>query len=556
MTSSLFKFKVILIVSMLSMLIPTLCSALYVVPDARSSTVKQLAQSEQLALLVYGGFDDPQNDRKELITLYNLVRTYCSKVSLIRLDDYHKGMLDGTQYIFLAGVREDKPNAELASDLKSFGGVISWIGGGIESYASYGINAGFAITDYSNEIVEMQYTFNTGEADRQTILLGKPGFVPQLTVTDQQTVQTVGEISDGVNKFPYAVHSSNVWNITTYGQGGADGAVFRDMMSRVFTKPLAQTPHVYIKLANVSPLINLAKLEETGLWLGEQGVSFMIELRPVFVNLEYKPMISFFETVKQLQKQGGTAVLQNLQGWSPPDEWQADIESVSATNEKPELVQEKLMDTSLHAYLLHNIYPLALSGPPDIIFDPGFTGVLGYFSTFVQSGSWQGYARDLTPADAWTGVFLNEIRSAEGSGINDTAIELPEEFASLRGTNGATVIKFDSTEDWKGLKEAVLYLKQIGATFEDLRKVNSHVQFGDTRIDIESGHITVNGKVFDGEKLIDTSGLVEVVPPTSAVNKRVKQTMLFILGLAGVFVLMFVVALFASKRIDRKKYMG
>jgi hypothetical protein len=520
----------------------------HVVSGKQAGTGAQAAAADQSAVLLYGSFEELENGRTELMSLYSLLRGYCTKVSLVRLEDYQSGLLSEAQVVFIAGAVHEKLQDKLGQDLQSFGGTITWIGGGLELYAKYGLLRGFQVSGYTNDFGKVSYRFSGGNGTEETILIGQTRFAPKLEITDASLVQVFGTLTDGARNYPYALRSGKVWQISLFGNDGANGRVFRDLLSRVFEREPYAAPQVYIKLTDISPFADFAKLEESAEWLRDQGVPFIVELRPVFMNTDYEHMENFFQMVRGLQQRGGAPVLGNLIGWNPPDEWQPYIEGYSPKTEAT-TVPEKLIHTAISAYMQHHIYPAAFSGPPDLLFDPELTDVTAYFSTFIQSSAWKGYARDRGPDTAWKGTYIpNLTRAPEGT----------ENLVQPQLSKGeiAGVLSFDGSTEGEQLKEAVLYLKKIGATFNDLLRLDSRITFEDKQIEISRGIVTVNGKrPFDEEGNVVSEAAEETLAELSGVNKRIKQTMFFVFIVAGVFIAFFVIAFIAGKKIDRKKHL-
>ncbi|TXK72365.1 hypothetical protein [Paenibacillus sp. N3.4] len=528
----------------------SLGKAMYVVPDKESSSVKQ---GDPSAILLYGGYDNPQEGRQELMTLYSLIRGYCSKVSLVRIDNYRSDLLDNAQYVFLAGMSQEQVRTDIGLDLQKFSGVIGWIGGGIERYANYGLMTGFAVDGYTSKFAELHYPFRLiNRKVGESLLIGQRGLTPKLRSLDEQNVSTYGSLSDGTRSYAYALRSGNVWCVATFAKEGTDSPVFRDLLSRMFNKP-AETPRVFVKLNQVSPFIDFAKLEAEAKWLNGQGVPFIVELRPIFVNTDLPQMQRYYQTLQHVQEWGGTPVLGNLLGWKLPDEWQSDISGYLSIAGVDTMTPAKLMDASLQAYLQNHIYPVAFSGPPDLLFDPELSGVLNYFSMYVQNGAWQGYSRDMLPEQTWKGTFIPDITSVKQDidNIDQRSIMVPD----LTQAEQPAVLDFDSTTEEDRLHAVVLHLKETGVGFVNLGRKDSRVTFGDTHIAVSNGILTVNDKrPADLSNQVISGGGGENPTAISGTNKRIKQTMYFVLILAGLFVGLFIVAFIAGKRINRKKH--
>lgn len=552
MTFNSFPIRIICLVVMLSVLWTSPCSA---GTDGTQLLSGASVKADQSVVLLYGSFDDPPNGRKELMALYSLLRSYSSKVSLVQVDDYRSGMLKGAHYVFAAGMRKENVRDDLGRDLQSFTGVIGWIGGGIERYAGYGITPGFTVEGYTDQLAEIRYPFQGGESGAEPILTGQTKFAPKLAITDGQMAQSLGTVSDGLNSFPFVIHSNNIWCISMFGSDGPNGILFRDVLTCLFGKTPSPAPHAYIKLDNISPLNNQVEMKKAAQWLQQEGVAFMFELRPVFINTDFKEMESYLQTVRSLVEMGGTPVLGNLQGWSPPDEWQTYVEGYSPVSGEASSNPANLIDKSLRAYIQNNIYPVALSGPPDLMFDPEFSDVVSRFSIFVQKGPWKSYSRDIQPDAAWEGLYILDFMPNENKEDIRRSQPLSQPYPELAKAERPVVFSYDSTAQQDALQAAVLHLKQTGTMFDDLMKTDSAVAFGDTSIQVKDGILTVNGKrpVYLEKPLLGES--VDSPDKLTGVNKRIKQTMVVVFGISGTFVVLFLLAFLTGKRIDRRKHM-
>ncbi|XID94202.1 hypothetical protein ACF3MZ_06675 [Paenibacillaceae bacterium WGS1546] len=476
-------------------------------------------------MIVYGNVDREIGRRDDaqarLMRLYEILRARCDRVSLVRADEYEAGRLVGVSYVLMYGLSEGPANGELDRDLRKFEGTIGWIGGGIEHYSSLLARTNVTVDGYSDQFAEL-----VGDPGAtEPAFVGETRNVPRFAVQDDSDTETFGWLSDGRNRFPYALRDGNSWMIA------ADGEAFAPALERVIDRMLGLPhnawPQVYVKLINVSPFIDLERLASTAEWLHGQGVPFIVELRPVFANTEFQEMQAYFETIRDVQRLGGTAVLGNLQGWRPPDAWHTDIERFSETKVTSPESAESLIGISLNAYADANIYPLGFSGPPDLLFDPEFERTLAYFSTFMPSRDWQGFIRDQWPDEAWTGLYVPE----------------------------SSILPFDSLNDWEGLQETVEDMKRNGATFADARNLEHRVMFGDRAISTERGEIRMNGQRVVYEEALPDPVEEPLPAELSDVNQAIRLAMSVLFVIAGAIVLLFASAYAAGKRIDRKKHM-
>ncbi len=484
------------------------------------------------AVIVYGNASlehsrDTRN-AEQLMKLYDRLRIHSRIVSLIRVDDYRAGQIQGVTHVFLYGLAEENVNASLGADLRRFSGVIGWIGGGLERYSDYGLQERIAVTGYSNQFTEL--IFGPGETDDRNetrTLIGETLHVPKLAASDGQTVQRFGWLSDGQKRYPYALHADKLWVISAIGENVSLNDALSRMLDQMFDVQRSSWPNVLLMLNNVSPFIDLERLQSTAEWLYEQGVPFIVELRPVFANTEFKQMQRYFEVIREVQQLGGTAVLGNLQGWYPPDAWNTDIERYSETNVTSPEDADVLIALSLQAYLEARIYPLAFTGPMDLLFDQEYVRTMSYFSTFVQKGVWKGYVSDQLPEQAWAGNYVSD----------------------------KVLLQFDSSNDWEGLQATVERRKKDGATFDDFRNHPNKVSFVESDIASVSGEIRVDGQRVLYEKMVTEEPPEQPPAELSGVNRGIKQTMSFIFIIAGLIVGLFLLAFVAGKRIDRKKHL-
>jgi len=482
--------------------------------------------------IVYGNASSENmrdnRNKEQFMKLYDKLRAHSRIVTLIRVDDYQAGRIAGSSHVFLYGLSEETANASLGADLRRFSGVIGWIGGGLERYSDYGFQDKVKVNGYSNQFSELVFDSEGQSGDREIPgLIGETLRVPMLVPGDPKSAEAIGWLSDGSNRYPYALRVGNLWTIATIGEGAVLENALSRMLDRMFGAQRSEWPSVLIKLNNVSPFIDLEILRSTAEWLYEQGVPFIVELRPVFANTEFREMQNYFEAIREVQQLGGTAVLGNLQGWHPPDSWNTDIERYSETNVTSPEDADVLIALSLQAYLDASIYPLAFSGPMDLLFDPEYERTMSYFSTFVQNGVWRGFVRDQVPQEAWAGHYVSDKE----------------------------LLQFDSSDDWEGLEAAVEKLKRSGTAFVDLRRWPHEVAFGESIIDLSDGEFRVDGHRVIYEKIVPEQPAEQPPAELTGLNLRIKQTMFFVFIIAGLIVLLFVLAFVAGKSIDRKKHL-
>lgn len=553
MMYSPFKCKLLLGVFLIFLLHPMTGKAIYIIPG----TDRAAKDTGKSAVLLYNTLDKAGEEREDVVSLYSMLRTYCSTVSMLEINEYRTGLLKDAHYVFITGGVRTEVNDSLGRDLMNFDGVIGWVGGGLEKYTGYGFIKGFDIESYSGEIAELSYAFKSGNGSAERILTGRRKNIPRIRITDKSMIQSYGTITTGTESFPYAVQSGKVWCFSLFEKSGEGGAVFHQMLNRIFTEEQGEKTGVYIKIDNVSPFVDFQKLKDTAGWLEAEGVPFIMELRPVFSNTDYEHMKRFAALIRELQGMGGTAVLGNLQGWKPPDDWQQYVEGASPLSGSESMVPERLLSTSFKAYLQYGVYPVAFAGPADAFFDPELSAVFKHFSTFIQSGSWKGYSASIQPEAAWTGKFVPSLMTDTSS--KEIGQGLSEVYAEIeKAGSGAFALGFDCLSGLEDLKKSVSKLKNMGVKLEDFRKLDSKVEFESINLAVKDREFTINGESSTIEEKIEenrTDPAAGKPAELPGVTKRIRQIMTFVIFIAGIFIFLFVLAFIAGKRIDRKKHL-
>lgn len=509
------------------------------------------------ALLLYGGGEE--NIKQRIIEVIDFARIYSRQVGTCDIEDYKSELLSGVKYILIIGSENAEVNEKLGQDLKNFKGKILWIGGGIEKYYDYGIVKGFKINSYSDNMSEVRssYVNNKNQIDR--ILTGQRLQVPRISITDKHTVNSFGTCIMGNEELPLAINSGNVWCFSFIDTKGEISMVFKELFNLFFDISKEEASGIYIKLNNISPFSKLDALESTAAWLNSQGVPFIMELRPVFVNTDFKQMQKYTSVVKEMQHMGGTPVMGNLQRWRAANQWDQSLNGNSPLSGSEEMVPEKLMDTAVRAYVQYGIYPIGFSAPIDALFDSELNNVLKHFSLFISSGSWQGYFTNVSPGTAWQGTYMSS--SSIPSQKDDTSAEVFQNLTHNTSKPQAwnSILEFNSDDETDKLKAEIEALRKLEISVLDIRDLQNKVDFENLTIRVKDREILINGNKPSTQQSVsepeNSNSHGNQQEQLGTFNKRIKQTMTFVLVIVGVFIIAFILAFIVGKGTDRRKHL-
>lgn len=490
------------------------------------------------AMILYDGNSSIENLKSQVNNFYTILRMYCTNVSNVQIQNYYSGLLKNVQYVFIIGADNSNVNKQLGQDLKNFSGKIVWIGGGIERYSSFGLMNGFQIMSYCNNISELDYNFENAPDNIERILTGKIEKIPEITVNDNLNIKSYGSCKIDNKSIPFAINNDNIWCLAIPYVNGEIGTAIRDIFDRVFNKTYEEHTGVYIKINDVSPFSDFETLSDIGTFMENRGIPFIIELRPIFKNVDSNQMKRFADLIRKMQDMGGTTVLGNLSGWKSPDEWSQDLSGNAPLSNYEDMVPEKLMEASFKAYVNYGVYPVAFSAPTDVFFDDEINPVLKHFSTFIEKGNWEGYIKDQGPANSWNGNFI----SSSSNLIESKEIKNYDNY----------VLEFN---DLNKLKKSINNLMSKEVEFKDFRQVNNQVNFEGINLTVNDGQFFINGNIPSKPQNLDVSQSNKKQVPLSEFNQRVKQMINFIIGIIAIFIFGFLIAFLTGKKIDRKKHL-
>ncbi|QGG56207.1 hypothetical protein [Paenibacillus sp. B01] len=301
----------------------------------------------------------------------------------------------------------------------------------------------------------------------------------------------------------------------------------------------------YALLSGISPFLDREELERKAAWLHERGIPYWMELRPLFTGGDSPSLDGYYETLRRMQELGGVALLGPLAGWTPPDEWDSYLSGHEVTGATDTDDAAVLSARSMYAYVSRGVYPAGLAGPPDLLFDPEWSGLAASADLFVEGAGWQGFSRDLDAAQAWMGRYaaLAPAAGAEGEA------PLPE--------SSARVFAVEAGLPLAAFQAAVEAELGRGTAFADPASVDSRIVWEEQSLVRRDGQTLLNGSPASWTA-------PEVPEPTAAppadgglttVNRGV-QNVLSVLFVVSVLVVgAFTAAFVVGRQINRRKHL-
>ncbi|OPJ58271.1 hypothetical protein [Clostridium oryzae] len=498
--------------------------------------------SHNNVLMLYDVEGDRDNVTKELSNLYALIRTNCSLLRNIEINNYkHEFLKDSDYVVIFINSPQAQQNQELAKDLEKYNGNIIFVGAGAEKYSQLALFKGITIEGTTADIGEIKYKFY-GEDKTRSLFIQNESNITKIVRGKQAKYMSYGSFSENGIDYPYAINSGKLWIISFYSIEPNSYLLAKDILARILKKQdIVDDRGVYLQLNDVSPLCDLDKLRLKMKWLDYKGMPYIIQLTPIFTNYDTKQMNRFIKLIVDEQEKGNaTTVIGNLVGWNIRDEWSQEISGNAPDSNSERMVPEKLIETSIKVYAANKIYPVAFSASQDVLFDDSMFNVYKHFSTFISNGSSGKCFKQAVEKYLWRGKYINSIDSYKAISEEDKV-----------------VLQVTEEKSFNEFKASINKYIKDDYNFLDLRQVNGRIKFDGLSIKAYQGDLLINGLKKD--EAITKHAYENKLPDTekklSNFNARIKESLTFVISLVAIFIFMFVMAFTLGKRIDRKKHM-
>ena len=443
------------------------------------------AKNNEKALIIYeseltiNSVENKVNYLKELLYVFN------NNVEKIKVDDYKSDYMETFHSVFVINIQNDIENKEFLRDLSTYKNKIYWIGDKIEDFLSENKKYTIRYDSKNNNINKLIYK---GES-----LLINSGNSFNI-ITPSKNSNILSYMSDSYNKYPFIITEENLYYISRWDL--EDSFIFEDSLNVFYNVKNFEESKVFVKIEDVHPFTDTAKLREITDYLYSKDISFMIALTPTYMDSENGVITTmdmepeFIKTIQYMQEKGGSVVLngytyqignENYEFWNIKDDNSIDEDIKS-------YVKNRVL-SGLRLCIENNIYPLAFEAPHDAINIDGYKEIKKYFSTYV--GQYQNndynFATNRSPFIIKSSESFNKL-IPENLGYvkenDDFAIDkIKENFKKLSMVRGYTGgFYFHSYLDISYIKKVVEFLQNERVEFLDLKEDYNYVKADDIRI--------------------------------------------------------------------------
>ncbi|MCZ8523524.1 MULTISPECIES: polysaccharide deacetylase family protein [Paenibacillus] len=367
-------------------------------------------------------------------------------------------------------------------------------------------------------------------------------------------------------------------------------------LAEFFGKPAGGSPNAYIRLEDVHPMSDPALLKETGDYLADRGIPFMIAVIPVYTNAETLKQYhlsdspELVEVLQHLQERGGSIalhgythqyratetgegfefwdVVNNTPIWGPSDDnipvkqrhEFASQEDYSRYVKEREQFEESYIvtriESGIHELAQLGLYPLAFEAPHYTMSPHGYEILARYFNYIlgqvqISGEDWEhmgvtpyptspSYLHGMTLLPETLGYYDNESLSPEA----DLDKKIDRMLLIQGGTLGMFYHPYLRVDK---LKVMISHIERVpGLKWLDLKQMNAAVQTQSVAIATDaSGHVTVKNSLPP----------VEAGTAAAAVQ-RMEPVQLVLWGIAilvTAMVLMFAIYTFSMRMNLRKQ---
>lgn len=287
----------------------------------------------------------------------------------------------------------------------------------------------------------------------------------------------------------------------------------------------------YFVLDNINAFMDLNKLIEEIDYINSNGIPFLLDVRPVYLNTDLKAMQRFTEALRYAQSKGGYIILDTPY-----------IEEKSATTKQ--IIEA--MTTSYNKFLEYNVYPIAFSIPVDLIYRGDINSFLENSNTIFLKNEAIGIINN----SKFIGPKIKNIVTEKKYSNKDNLGNINE------ANNLAVYIKSDL--DIKEFKNTVDSLIDE-VNFTNPSNINSNIKIDDRNVKSNELGIYLNGVEVTQNRFISKEEFAKKVTVNN--KEEIKQEELdiskfsnFVMILAGIACGIFIIIAILSRRIDRKKY--
>ncbi len=439
------------------------------------------------------------------------------------------------------------PPAKFEDDVLSSTTPVIWMDTGFKEFSSrpdVRKKYGFSVSH-----IDSLSVFDVVHAGDNTFTKGEPN-INMIEITDRKKVTvTATALSSSKHwEVPYIVRSGNLMYIADCPMASADETdrylYFADMLHDLLRQPHEASHTALIRIEDVNPLENPAKLREIADILSSRNIPFLVGVIPfyvdpgegVYVSLSDRP--DLVDALKYMVQNGGTIVMHGVthqyRGVTAVDyEFWDESTNRPVREETVEGIMRKL-DSGIQEFMKNGLYPLVWETPHYTASIKLYETVSKYFSTAME----QRLAIEDADAGQYFPYMINKdlygqriipenlgyVPLDSNPAVGEGAVRriLASAKVNLAVRDGYASSFFHAFVDLDLLKEIVDGVQALGYTYMDVKDLTHWVKLKDRVILCGSQEYTVTlDDQYLQETTFDRDG--DIVA-TSTSEKRIKGT--------------------------------
>ncbi|HTR99510.1 MAG TPA: polysaccharide deacetylase family protein, partial [Bacteroidota bacterium] len=313
-------------------------------------------------------------DGRQLATLMGHFQT---TTRLIGVRDYRRAELDACDILFYIGFHAENPlPAEFLDDVLATAKPVVWINTGFREFSRLpGVKRKWGFTVGRLDSTD---NFETVKSGGNVFRKGEPN-LNLIEIADRRAVAVIATAVAQVTQreVPYIVQSGNLIYVgdSPFASAGDSDRylLFADMLHDILGQPHEETHSALLRIEDISPMDNPARLREIADILSSRGIPFLVGVIPFYVSpaegirvsLSDKPEL--VDALKYMVQNGATIVMHGVthqyKGVTAMDyEFWDESTNAPIRGETVEGIRQKLQ-LGIEECMRNGIYPLLWETP-------------------------------------------------------------------------------------------------------------------------------------------------------------------------------------------------
>ncbi len=502
-------------------LLALLTALLTLVPPAPAA-----AAAGGRVLLLYDSLAAGTDKEGNVAELQRLLAAYSSEVTLLSIDEYQTGQMDGYSRIITVMNNGDieTVNPQYARDTANFQGQL--------------LHIGYHVPEQLRKAMSLKTAVDPGTSASLSIgdiagLAFQASDMPYIVSFKGGRPYGSLSLEDGSLQAPFAV-SAGRYTYVPYLQGDSGllglSYVLRDWFA------VTDAPHTYLVLREIYPFSDLELLEHAAERLYESGIPFVASVRPVFGNTSFPAMERYAEALRVVQSYNGSIVI-NAPAVRPP------------INSSDRSLAGK-MSTFIDVLVNAGVAPLGIAAENYWTYDKEYAPAgMGFFDSVVLFPDEQIFYMEETNVSKSFASSLYSMTWEELTGLPHTGKALPQLPLD-------TAVTLELPEAEEELDAMLQSLQGSWMNFADYRQGNHSVNTDNHTVVSSGGVISINGQTLNvaySPQAVDGNYQYQEEQKVSFAKLFSVQSAFFIVVIIFAL-LLFGALLLIGRRLYRKKY--